>query len=972
MGKAIGIDLGTTNTAVAVILDGRPRVLEDEKGYKVLPSCVSLKADEGFLVGQAAKNLILTKANRSVFAIKRLMGRRFDSPEVAEVRKIVGYAIAQADDGTCKVRMGDRWFTPVEVSAEILKVARAMAERALGEKVDDAVITVPAYFNHAQRAATLQAAQLAGLRCERLLNEPTAAALAYGFRKDVERSILVYDLGGGTFDVSVLRLSHGIYEVLSTSGDTHLGGEDFDHRIVDHLAEGFQAGTGVDLRTDPTALQRLRDAAERAKCELSFTDRTTVLIPRITMADNLEQALSRLALEGLVEPMVQRTLEITRRAVTDAGLRISDIDDVILVGGQTRMPRVREAIAALFQKEPSRSVHPEEVVAIGAAVQASSLVQDAAPGHLLLDVTPFTLGIDVVGGLFQPLIQRNTQVPATATQIFSTARDNQRQVKVTVRQGDDQLSQKNEFLGEFVMGGLTPAPRMQTKVEVSFRLDVNGMLHVAALEQGSGERKRITIRNYAEFVKSEGGVSAEVEGDVGPAPESPGEAARSSGGAEPTKKDQGGFLRRLFGKPSGGKEPATDPRPPAPAAAPGDRSAEPAPSAIPEMPAFLAELEPLEALEPLPLGADALEGLEPLAGLDPLVGGLEPLDLVEPLELEPAGRGAEAFALPDGDDADSPDDYADDYGDLSEPLEEGPEDECFALDDGDGELDGEGEPEDALDALDADALDADALDAELAEALAAAAAAAGGDGDDDAAEPAFGWGPAPEPTEEAPPEAGSGAWAHGGPGDPWAAVARPPTPPPEADDELEADDDGMVVFTRAPPALPRRPASANDWRAADDLDPEEEPTGDFGSFEPGLLVGVASLEGATPGPIPVEPYDDEPTDPPRPAPPRGRGPARLKLAYRRADALVAEQRDNLRRGGCFVRSEKPLRVGRDCVIELRAPGLDGALQVPGQVTWSSADQPTLAPGQEPGMGIEYRLSGAERAAFEGALRALGG
>ena len=392
MQKAIGIDLGTTNTVVAVLLDGRPQVLEDDRGYRVLPSVVTIDGLGAEVVGHAARNRILTDPDKTVYAIKRLMGRRFDSEQIADARQRVGYRIEAAPDGTCVVVAGGRTLSPVEVSAMILRTAREMAERALGQPVEEAVITVPAYFNHQQRNATMEAAQLAGLRCDRLVNEPTAAALAYGYRKDIDRTLLIYDLGGGTFDVSVLHLSGGVYEILSTRGDTFLGGEDFDYRLVDYLADHFQTQTGQDLRNDRMALQRIKDAAERAKCELSFTDKTTVLVPRLAKDRNLELAITRLTLESLVEDLVERSVEVTRKAVADAGLNLGDIDDVILVGGQTRMPRVRESISGLFGKEPSRGVHPEEVVAIGAAVHAASILEaGTGPSHVLIDVTPCLL-----------------------------------------------------------------------------------------------------------------------------------------------------------------------------------------------------------------------------------------------------------------------------------------------------------------------------------------------------------------------------------------------------------------------------------------------------------------------------------------------------------------------------------------------------------------------------------------------------
>ena len=346
MGRAIGIDLGTTNTAVAIIRDGRPRILEDDKGYNVFPSCISLSDDGSFLIGRTAKSVVLTQPERTAYAIKRLIGRHFDSNEVLTAQRRVSYLIEEAKDGTCEIVLGEQRMTPVDISARILAEVKRAAEASIGEEVDHAVITVPAYFNNNQREATIEAAKKAGLKCERLLNEPTAAALAYGFRRDYDRTILIFDLGGGTFDVSILRLAGGVYETLSTRGDTYLGGEDFDYRLVDHLADDFQNQHGIDLREDIVALQRLKDAAELAKCELSFTDQTTVLIPRITSSHNLEAQLSRVVLEELVEDFVLRTLDVTRRAIADADLQISDIEDIVLVGGQTRMPRVREATAA--------------------------------------------------------------------------------------------------------------------------------------------------------------------------------------------------------------------------------------------------------------------------------------------------------------------------------------------------------------------------------------------------------------------------------------------------------------------------------------------------------------------------------------------------------------------------------------------------------------------------------------------------
>jgi len=902
MGKAIGIDLGTTNTAIAVLVDGRPRVLEDDKGYKVLPSCVSVASGGETIVGLAARNLALTKPDRTVQAVKRLIGRRFDSPGVDKIRRRAGYTIKPAPDGTCVVEMAGRTYTPLEVSALILQHARSIAERAFGEAVDEAVITVPAYFNHAQRSATFEAARIAGLRCERLLNEPTAAALAYGFRKDINRTILIYDLGGGTFDVSVLQLSKGVYEVLSTAGETFLGGEDFDHRLVDHLAESFQAAHGVDLRTDRGALQRLKDAAERAKCELSFTDRTTLLIPRIHGANNLELEVTRLTLEGLVDDLVEKTLQITRQAVTDAGLRIGDIGDVILVGGQTRMPRVREAIGSLFQKEPSRSVHPEEVVAIGAAVHAHSLVDPAASKPLLLDVTPFDLGIDVAGGLFQPIITKNSHVPASASRTFATAHDNQDNVQVTVRQGESRFAGENEFLGRFVMSGLTPAPRMSTKVEVNFRLDSNGMLHVAATEPATGERKRITIRNYAEIAQTDGKVEASIDGDGTTDPTAvlaaggsgvPAAGAAAAGGAASAEKK--GLIGRLFGRKSKAASAAKPPpqdaaaaeridTPPMPLAAQPEppptweevAGAEPEP--LEDVHLAPVELEPLPELEPEPLEVGSLQMLEPEAA--------EPLPLGADDDIEPLDAGA-CGALMEADEAAVV------------------EDDPFAGSDPFGAPDDAGEPPDDPFALDEGPTATEAVH---------------------------------DPFADAAPLA-----------DPFAAD------PPDAD--IDEDDPFADAFMDAldevePEAAPV-PAPAAD-------EPEEERTDPEGfalplADEDDLAAALAEAAAEQTAPMPR---------------PKRRKPAKLKLAYPRADAMVEEYRENLRRGGCFIRTEKPLKVGRECRIEVRAPGLDQPIRIDGVVTWSSAGQTNLAPGQSAGMGIEYRLDPSARAEVEQTLSGL--
>ncbi len=937
MGKAIGIDLGTTNTAVAVLVDGRPRVLEDEKGYKVLPSCVSLKPDGRFIVGQAARNLVITDPERTCFAVKRLMGRRFDSAECTHVRERMAYEIIEAPDGLSEVRLVDQTFSPVEVSALILQVAKSIAERAIDEEVDEAVITVPAYFNHAQRAATLEAARLAGLRCERLLNEPTAAALAYGFRKHGEKTIVIYDLGGGTFDVSVLHINQGVYEILATKGDTFLGGEDFDFRLVDHLADHFQHAHSADLRNDVAALQRVKDAAERAKCELSFTDRTTVLVPRLSGDLSLEHSVSRLTLEGLVEDLVERTLEVTRQAVREAGLNLADVDDVILVGGQTRMPRVREAISGLFGRQPSRGVHPEEVVAIGAAVHASSLTDTEVPGPLLLDVTPFDLGIDVAGGLFQPIIARNNHVPAAASRLFATSADNQESVVVRVRQGESRFASENEFLGEFVLSGLTAAPRMQTKVEVTFRIDMNGMLHCSAMEPATGERREIVVRNYAEYAKdggeleitSEGGRSSAAASTAAPPvglddaipPRAPAAKAASGGG--------GGLLGRFFGRKSSSKAKAPKAAGPTPAPTPVPPAADPG---LPPQELSGAELEELPELD-----ADALQPaiMMPNLSSGPVIEA--PAGEVDPDELEDLTDLEELEELDELEDieeiagvlleeaGDSPASIGIAGGGVSgwRPEEEDLERGRLSYRDA-SPLPLVGEDDDLLASLPDDLADAFGTSDDLADAFSST--------DDD-------------------PFSGEDL------GDAFSL------PPDEDTEEVErrepqfpVEDDVTNIFGQEVP----RSGMGEDEDVRDEV---EDLLAALRADGVGDQLPEEPLFGLPPAPGPVKP--------PAP-PPRRRKPARLKLAYRRAESMVDEYRENLRRGGCFVKTKKPLPVGRECNIEVRAPGLEEPLRLNGVVTWSSADQPSLPPGQDPGMGIEYRLDDRGRQDIETVLARLVG
>ena len=663
MGRTIGIDLGTTNTAVAVFMKGRPKVLEDEKGYKVLPSVVCQKDDGSFVVGQAAKNRILTDPHHTVYAAKRLIGRTFDSRQAQDTSRRMPYEVIEGPDGEAHVSIGDHAMSPIEVSAIILKVARQIAEKAIGETVDEAVITVPAYFNHSQRAATMKAAEMAGLRCDRLLNEPTAAALAYGFRKDVERNVAIFDLGGGTFDVSCLHLSSGVYEVLATSGDTYLGGEDFDLRIVEWLADRFLADHREDLREDITALQRLKDAAERAKCELSFTDRVTVLVPRITATRNLEYELTRSQLEELVGDLVDKTVEITREAVAMAGLQLGQVDDVVLVGGQTRMPRVREAISALFGKEPSRSVHPEEVVAIGAAVHAQSLDEPEVGTTLLIDVTPFDLGIDSAGGFFTTVIERNTRIPFTKTRVFTTANEDQERVRITVRQGASRVADECERLGEFILDGLRAAARMERKIDVTFRIDANGMLHTTAVDRLTGERKQLVIRNYGDRAVDPSMPSPdEVEAarqDREARLQANGMDAPVAAGAKSAKS--GGLFSSLFGKKDTKKKPAPREAAPEPVEAREEDTSDPVSIDLPDAPPMAPAIEiPEPPPEQAPASKLAIE--VPTLGPDDMApyedeAPPEPATIQAPGSPEPVRIGADDIAAVFDETPDEPIDY---------------------------------------------------------------------------------------------------------------------------------------------------------------------------------------------------------------------------------------------------------------------------------------------------------------------------
>ncbi|NPA92996.1 MAG: molecular chaperone DnaK [Chloroflexi bacterium] len=495
MGKIIGIDLGTTNSVAAVMSGGEPTVIPSAEGERLVPSVVAVKNGER-LVGRVARNQALVNAENTIFSVKRFMGRKYDDPEVQEAIKRIPYKVTAAPNGDVRVLMGGREYAPPEISAMILQKIKADAEAFLGEPVTQAVITVPAYFNDAQRNATKDAGRIAGLEVLRIINEPTASALAYGLDRKQNEIIAVYDLGGGTFDISILEVGEGVFQVLATRGDTFLGGDDFDQAIMDYLIEEFLKAEGIDLRQDRNALQRLKDAAEKAKKELSSMVQTEINLPYITVtADgpkHLVTTLTRARLEQLTGHLIERTLEPMREALKDADLTPDRIDEVVLVGGMTRMPAVQEAVARFFGKEPHKGVNPDEVVALGAAIQAGVLGGEVTD-LLLLDVTPLTLSIETLGGIATPIIPRNTTIPTRKSQVFSTATDNQTQVEIHIVQGERPLAKDNKSLGKFILDGIPPAPRGVPKIEVTFDIDANGILKVTAKDQATGRSQHITI-----------------------------------------------------------------------------------------------------------------------------------------------------------------------------------------------------------------------------------------------------------------------------------------------------------------------------------------------------------------------------------------------------------------------------------------------------------------------------------------------
>ncbi len=506
MGKILGIDLGTTNSAMAIIEGGKPEIIENKEGNRTTPSMIAVNKNSERLVGLLAKRQAVTNPINTLYSIKRFIGRHFDDAEVQADMKLSPYTLVKADNGSIKVKMGDKDYTTQEISAMVLGKLKADAEAKLGEKIEEAVITVPAYFDDAQRKATKEAGEIAGLKVRRVINEPTAAALAYGFNKKNDEQIAVYDLGGGTFDVSILEVSNDTIEVKATNGDTHLGGDDFDQIVIKWILTEFKKAEGIELANDNLALQRVKEAAEKAKIELSTAEQTEINQPFITTSNegpkHLVMTLTRAKLEELVHDLVQKTLIPTAKALKDAGFTKSDIDEVILVGGMTRMPIIQKTVEEFFGKKPNMTVNPDEVVAMGAAIQGG-VFQGDVKDVLLLDVTPLTLGIETMGGVRTPLIDKNTTIPASKSQVFSTAMDNQPSVEIHVLQGEREMASDNKTLGRFILDGIPPAPRGVPQVEVAFDIDANGILSVKAVDKASGKEQSIKIEGSSGLSKEE-------------------------------------------------------------------------------------------------------------------------------------------------------------------------------------------------------------------------------------------------------------------------------------------------------------------------------------------------------------------------------------------------------------------------------------------------------------------------------------
>ncbi len=510
MSKIIGIDLGTTNSAVAYVTGGKPEIIPNKEGGRTTPSVIAIKSDavDEIIVGLPAKNQMVTNPAQTFYSIKRLIGRRWDDPSIEKDKKMLPFELRKSTKGGVEIKFGDKWVAPEAISAKVLAKLKSDAESFLGEEVKDAVITVPAYFDDSQRQATKNAGKIAGLNVLRIINEPTAAALAYGLDKNKDQIIAVYDLGGGTFDISILEIGDGVFEVKSTNGDTHLGGDDFDQAIIDYLVKRFKNKEGIDLSEDPAALQRLKEAAEKAKITLSSSEKTEINLPYITADKNgpkhLKEEITRADLEKIVMHLVDATIKPCKDALKDAGVSVSDIDEVILVGGMTRMPLVQKKVEEFFGRKPNMSVNPDEVVAIGAAIQGAVLSGDENMKDItLLDVTPLTLGIETLGGIRTPLIPRNTTIPTEKSQIFSTAADNQPAVEIHVLQGEREMAKDNKTLGKFVLDGIPPAPRGIPQIEVTFKIDANGILHVSAKDKATGKEQSITIKASTQMDEDE-------------------------------------------------------------------------------------------------------------------------------------------------------------------------------------------------------------------------------------------------------------------------------------------------------------------------------------------------------------------------------------------------------------------------------------------------------------------------------------
>lgn len=506
MSKILGIDLGTTNSCMAIMEGGTPTVISSKEGGRTIPSIIALSKDGKEIVGVPAKNQMVTNPKGTFYSIKRLIGRRWDDPAVQRDVKLLPFDIRKSDKGGIEIKFGDEYLPPEAISAKVLSKIKADAESFLGEPITEAVITVPAYFDDSQRQATKNAGKIAGLNVQRIINEPTAAALAYGLDKKKDEVIAVYDLGGGTFDITILELGDGVFEVKSTNGDTHLGGDDFDQKIIDYLSTEFKNDNGIDLKSDPIALQRLKEAAEKAKIELSSSETTTINLPFIT-ADatgpkHINKTMTRAELENLIKEYVEKTIDPVKKALSDAKMDVKDIDEIVLVGGMTRMPLVIKTVKDFFGKEPNKSVNPDEVVAIGAAVQGGVLTGDVKD-ITLLDVTPLTLAIETYGGVATPMIARNTTIPTEKSQVFSTAADNQPAVEVKIVQGERPKADDNKVLGTFILDGIPPAPRGIPQIEVSFKLDANGILNVTAVDKASGKSQSITITASTQLSEDE-------------------------------------------------------------------------------------------------------------------------------------------------------------------------------------------------------------------------------------------------------------------------------------------------------------------------------------------------------------------------------------------------------------------------------------------------------------------------------------